>query len=204
MKERYLKIDWSINLEQYATDLLRRPGNPVYVPIEVDLLTKIVPQLDALNQAMQQQGWAMFKPKTMTMSAGTWGGVHIDNSESNEVIDLGFNIPILNGTSMITRWYDLSKINYTDLGWQPEHLIISPEKDRWFRKNIDYLINECCVDSMLLDKPCLFRSDDPHNVDGRHSPVTRSILSIRWINLETNKLMSWADKDVFVKVVQGF
>jgi hypothetical protein len=206
-KERHIKVNWSCDLSSYTLELIARHepnGDPRDNPISVEKLTSIVPQLNALNKEMNIKGWTMYRPKTMSLLPKSWGGIHIDSHAGTEVIDLGFNIPIQNGDSMITRWYDLDGLQIPDnLNWTYYELTTITDKAKWARANADMLVRDRCIDTMLLDGCYLFRSDDPHNVDGRHSRVSRSMLSIRWINLETNKLMQWEDREVLIDACMG-
>jgi hypothetical protein len=142
----------------------------------------------------------------MVLPPRAWGGIHIDSSAGKHVIDFGFNIPIDNGAGMTTRWYDLSNIDapLDTINWTANRLQKgyhqTANESKWFRDNADWLVTERCIDSMLLDGTYLFYSGEPHNVDGRHSTKARSMLSIRWANLETNHLMTWADRGVFEKL----
>lgn len=203
---RYKKLKWHVDLEPYKDALLNRDGDPRDCTIEVDLLCSIVPELKELNALLNTEGWGMIRPKTMTLPSRAWGGIHVDSSGGSRVIDLGFNIPIFNGPGMVTRWYDLSNINapLDSINWTPSRLQEgyhqSANEAKWFRENAEWLVAERCIDNMLLDGTYLFYSGEPHNVDGRHSVIGRSMLSIRWINLNTHQLMTWADRDIFTKL----
>jgi hypothetical protein len=200
---RYQKLQWNVDLAPHKNALLNRSGDARYNAIEVDLLCSIVPELGELNSLLKTKSWSMFKPKTMTLPPRAWGGIHVDSSAGTHVIDCGFNIPIDNGPGMTTRWYDLSDINgpFETINWTANRLQgnyhQTAEESTWFRNNANWLVAERCIDTMLLDGTYLFYSGEPHNVDGRHSNKPRSMLSIRWMNLETNMLMTWADRAVF-------
>lgn len=200
---RCKKLSWNVDLAPHKDALLNRAGDPRDCAIEVDLLCSIVPELGELNALLNTAGWGMFRPKTMTLPPRAWGGIHVDSSGGNRVIDFGFNIPIINGPRMVTRWYDLSNIDapVDTIKWTANRLQDgyqqSANEAKWFREHADWLVAERCIDTMLLDGTYLFYSGEPHNVDGRQSGVGRSMLSIRWVNLTTNQLMTWADRDVF-------
>jgi len=203
---RYQKLSWNVDLAPHKDALLNRVGDPRDCAIEVDLLCSIVPELGELNKLLMQEGWTMHRPKTMVLPPRAWGGIHIDSSAGKHVIDLGFNIPIENGPGMITRWYDLDNLDApTDtINWTADRLEDGYEQTsieaQWFKENANWIVSERCIDSMRLDGTYIFYSGEPHNVDGRHSLSSRSMLSIRWINLTTHKLMTWAERDIFTKL----
>ena len=202
---RSKKLKWNVDLTQHADMLLNRPGDPRFCPIDVELLCNIVPELNELNNSLNSEGWTMYKPKTMTLPPNAWGGIHVDSATNMDIIDLGFNIPIINGPNMITRWYNLDNISMPtySVNWSANQLKEGYHQTsmeaQWFKENADWLVAERCVETMILDGTYLFYSGDPHNVDGRHSNTSRSMLSIRWINLVTEELMTWNNCDIFDK-----
>ncbi len=195
--ERYVKLNFDIDLSKYSDELLLRVGDPIYNPIEVDQLCGIVPELMALNNRMIENGIVMFKPKTMTTFAGSFTGIHIDNAQNDSrPIDLGMNIPIENGTSMTTRWYNFSDIDDTKFYWK--YGFLNPCKDMSYDDTVAYR-----TDSMLLDGPYLFNSGEPHNVDGKYSTVNRSMLSIRWWDVAENRLVRWSDRQRLIDIIEN-
>jgi hypothetical protein len=195
--ERYVKLNLDIDLSNYVDRLLFRPGNPIYNPIEVDELCYIVPELADLSNKTKAHNIVLFKPKTMISFAGSFTGIHIDSSQNDSLpIDLGMNIPIENGTAMTTRWYKFSNIENSDFYWK--YGFIDPLRGRSYEELIG---NQ--VDSMVLDGPYLFNSGEPHNVDGRHSTVNRSMLSVRWWDIVNNRLVRWSERQRLIDIINS-
>lgn len=186
----YELVDWSCDLEPYYSQLVERPGNPTYLPIEPDLVCSIVPKLSLLDQAMRTLGYSVFKPKTMTLRPHSWGGLHIDSSATGAV-DLAFNIPIVNGESMKTCWYDLP--DHEELLWgrtSNRYRSMPPDQVEAYRTH-----------EFLLTEPTLIRTDLPHNVDGRSSSVSRSMISIRWATPQ-GRLLTWPERGLVHQAVK--
>jgi hypothetical protein len=195
--ERYRKLNFDIDLSKYADRLLLRVGNPIYNPIDVDELCDIVPELKELSLKAKKHDLVMLKPKTMTTFSGIYGEIHIDSAQNTmEIIDLGMNIPIENGTSMVTRWYNFDSVDNSDFLWT--YGMNDVFKTMSYEEKLTRQI-----DSMLLDGPYLFYSGEPHNVDGTSSTVNRSILSIRWWDEVENRLVRWADRQRLIDIIEN-
>jgi len=200
--EHYVKLDWNIDLAPHADALINRPSEwgPKSNPITRSELFEIVPVLGELNSILATRDLIISYPSVMSIQPGTYGTLHVDGFLPEEVHDFKFNIPILNGDKMTTRWYDLRGLPYDKIDWNFDRANLS-EADQWFLANPDLLVNEHCVESLLLDGPCLFNSGSPHNVDGRHSQVTRTILGMNIKHISTDHFMRWAERQLVIDSV---
>ncbi len=198
----FVKLDLNIDLSIHSDVLINRPSpyGPKSCPITRQELFNIVPKLGELDYYLGKQGLAIYGPSIMSIEPGTFGILHVDWAESNKINDLRLNIPIKNGTSMTTRWYDLTGLPYDKIDWTFDRSNLC-EGDLWFLANQELLTTNHCVETLHLDRPCLFNSGIPHNVDGRHSSVTRSILGINIIKLATVELLQWQDKQQVIDAV---
>lgn len=201
--ERYVKLDWNIDLAPYADALINRPSEwgPKSNPIKRNELFAIVPLLGELNRILATKDLIISYPSVMSIQPGTYGTLHVDGFLPEEIRDFKFNIPILNGDTMITRWYDLTGLPYDRIDWNFDRTNLS-EADLWFLNNRDLLVNHHCVDSMVLDGPYLFNSGSPHNVDGRHATVTRTILSMNIKHISTEAFMRWSERQLVIDAVE--
>ena len=200
--ERCVKLDWDIDLSKYSDALINRPSEwgPKSNPITVEELFSIVPELSELNRILSTRDLMICYPSVMSIQPGTYGTLHVDGFLPEEVHDFKFNIPILNGDQMITRWYDLTGLPYDRIDWNFDRTNLS-EADLWFLSNSDLLVNNHCVESMVLDGPCLFNSGYPHNVDGRHCQVTRTILGMNVMRISTETFLKWCDRQLIIDSV---
>lgn len=202
---RSVKLQLDIDLEPYADALINRPSEhgPKSNPITRQELLDLVPQLAKLDQHLADYDLMISYPSVMSMNPGTYGIVHVDGALPYETHDMKFNIPIKNGTSMTTRWYDLTGLPYDKIDWNFDRQNLS-EADFWFLSNADLLVNNHCVETLLLDGPHLFYSGSPHNVDGRHAKVVRSILGMNIKHKPTDTFLRWAQKDLVIKAVADY
>lgn len=193
---RYIKINYNIDLSIYKNQLVDRPGDPRYAPIEVDELIAIVPELGKINTALNKVGWTMFKPKTMTLPAGAASFPHIDSSLDGTPLSLSMNIPIQNGASMTTKWVDIPNFDREEILWRTLKPAVYHEET-----NAGTIVDTYCVDSMLLDGMYIIKTDEPHTVDGRHSLVPRSMISIRWANIINRRVMTWDQREILLDAI---
>jgi hypothetical protein len=206
MLERHIGLDLPIDLEPYSGSLLARKGGYRYNPIALPLLFSLVPVMGRFNSLLEQEGWTMFKPKTMTVPPGDFNGIHIDSSSviNDYPLSLGINMPIANGSSSITRWYNFGSldINIKQFFWDNNKDIRPPpELDSLTPQQI---VDRYCVDTMVLDRPSLFFSGQPHNVDSRHSEVWRSILSFRLVPVDrAGGTVGWANRHQVAQAINA-
>ena len=203
---RYINLSLPIDLAPYSSSLIQRPGPPNYNPIDTQLLFELVPIMGRFNSLLEQDGWTMYKPKTMTQPPNAWGGIHIDSStaQDNNIISLGLNFPIANGASSITRWYDFSglELDITQFFFGINPTGNLPEEISTLKPQ--QLVDRFCVDTMLLEQPCLFFSGQPHNVDSRHSSSCRSMLSIRLVAVDRpGQLVSWDSRTEIAQAINS-
>lgn len=200
--ERAVRLNWSLDLSSHADQLINRfnPNGYKSNSITKELLFAIVPELHELDSELLNSGITIVFPSVMSIQPGTFGILHIDWENLPEINDLKLNIPILNGDQMITRWYDLSGLPYDRIDWEFNRSNLC-EADRWFLGNAEMLTNHHCVGSILLDAPHLFNSGIPHNVDGRHSKVTRSILGLTLANIQEARLLKWNERQIVIDAV---
>jgi hypothetical protein len=199
----YVKLDWDIDLSKYAYELMNRPGEdePKSRSIIREELFQIVPELAKLDKILSTKNLGIYGSSVMSINPGTYGTLHIDWEEVGTIPQtLRFNIPILNGDQMTTRWYDLSGLPYDRIDWKFDRANFS-EADLWFVSNPELLTTKHCVDSLKLDAPCLFNSGSPHNVDGRHCEVIRTILSASIVVIDQERLARWDERQMVIDAV---
>jgi hypothetical protein len=200
--ELCVKLDWDIDLSKYAEPLINRPSEwgPKSNSIRRDLLLSIVPELKQLNDILNTKDLRIAYSSVMSIQPGTYGILHVDGFLPEETHDLKFNIPIVNGTGMITRWYDLTGLPYDRIDWNFDRTNLS-EADLWFLSNAELLVEHHCVNSMVLDGPYLFNSGYPHNVDGRHATDTRTILGMNFERISTETFLKWCDRHIIIDAI---
>lgn len=127
-----------------------------------------------------------------------FSGIHIDDIESpaqgRVPCSLSLNLALENETSAITRWYDFSS-HPTFSNHVFEYNKQDPNSP--FKKIYDNNINEFlkyCVGSTVMSNNIMINTSVPHNVDTRNSTVPRYILSMRFLDLETNEILSWQQR----------
>lgn len=196
MSELYEKINWPISFNKYLQVLINN-GIPTDSSINLKIPTEIafqsVSELLNLNRLLIQKQYKIISISLVHTRAGIFGGIHVDKTKSNRNLELRLNIPLKNSTSMINRWYDISSTPYQIIDWdyKPNYLT---DGDKWFLNNQDLMVNQHCIDTMILDSPVFFRSSVPHNVDGRYSTVDRKILSIVFSNSKRDRIADWCER----------
>jgi hypothetical protein len=200
--ERCVKLDWDIDLSKYADALINRPSEtgPKSNPIERELLLEIVPEIKELDDVLATKGIGIAFSSVMSIEAGTFGVLHVDWKQDNQIHDFKLNIPIVNGSKMKTRWYNLTGLPYDTVDWAFDRSNLCAG-DLWFLSHQELLVEHHCVETLELDGPYLFNSGIPHNVDGRHSLDTRSILGMNIVDIEHERFLTWNERQLVIDSV---
>ena len=205
MSEYYEKINWDINFQKYI-DLLIKHGIPSATSsnliIRATDIFHIIPEVNRLNQLLKDKQYKIVSASIVNTNPNIFGGIHVDKTQSNRPLQLRLNIPIENSTSMVNRWYDISNTPYSVIDWdyQPKAMT---EGDKWFLTNSEKMVNEYCLDSLILEGPTFFKSSVPHNVDGRYSSVRRRILSILFSNSTLNRIADWDERKTILECINN-
>jgi hypothetical protein len=200
--ERCVKLDWDIDLSKYAEPLINRPSEwgPKSNPITRELLIDIVPELRQLDELLREREVSISFPSVMSIQPGTFGILHVDWKTDMKIHDFKFNIPIVNGDKMITRWYDLTGLPYDKINWEFDRSNLT-QADLWFLQNQDILVQNHCLEEMRLDGPYLFNSGIPHNVDGRQCDSIRSILGMNLVHCKEQRFLSWSERQLVIDAI---
>lgn len=101
--------------------------------------------------------------------AGGGLGPHIDGGANNRS-PIGLNLPILNCTNSLMKWWDESNANIItgNFGWNgiPATRILNKNDLR-------------CIDQVEIDSPTFVRTDFIHSIEN-YNAQPRIIMSIRW------------------------
>ncbi len=202
---RRIKLNLDLDLSDKVESILslRDPISLKSTSIKSQQIFEVMPKLSLLNNFLMAHDFCIRYPSLMTMQPGTYGILHVDGNLPETIQEIKFNIPIKNGNSMITRWYDLSKTPYPKIDWNFDRQNPHPA-EQWFYDNADIMVAEHCVESMILDAPHIFFSGEPHNVDGRHSTVERTILGFNVLTHSTQVWLKWSEAQRFADLVSQF
>lgn len=196
MTIHYENIDWNIDLQD-RIEILSNNGissalnNNLVIPR--DKAFDIIIELDNLNSLLLLKQYKIISVSIVNTNPGIFGGIHVDKTQSGRPLELRLNIPLENSAAMINRWYNISNTPYPAINWdyQPNNL---KKGDRWFLDNKDMMINQYCIDTMILTGPTFFKSSIPHNVDGSQSTLRRRILSIVFSNSKRGRIADWCER----------
>jgi hypothetical protein len=203
MSDYYVKLDLDIDFETHH-DTLRNLGkksnNELLDPYE---LMSIVTDLKDLNDVFNSRGLSIHAPWLLTGNPHSWNRIHEDADWDNRYYGMNLNFMVKNSASMISRWYNTDGIDHPDLIFKREHLS-GGDHDRWWKNNREYLVTERCIESMKMDRHCLFRNDVPHNCDGVESEVSRTIITSRILLQSENRNLQWSEKQLVIDIIDDY
>jgi hypothetical protein len=212
----YKKINLGFDLTSYC-DFFISPNmrsGPVR-QLDVDTLKNNIPEIKNLCEVMEKYDWIMWNPRVLFYDiTQRYSEIHVDSTNVEQSpIPLSFNIGILNAESMFNRWFkfpneaDDSDLNWTYqrhiMGWKRRSKagMVDKNMDKIMNMDMDDIIKEYQVCSTIISGCYFFRADIPHCADGRHNNDPRALLSCRWMNIRTCKLMDWDSKQEMIDIV---
>jgi hypothetical protein len=105
-------------------------------------------------------------------------------------VPFSLNIPLENTTSAITRWYDFSN-NPTLKNEDTKFPRINHKKFTSPTPTHAENFLKYCVAEYTMNKPVIINTSITHNVDARTLDGSRTILSLWFIHVRTEELVTW-------------
>ena len=167
-------------LIKLASDKFQDPNLLTYYDPDTNELENICPTLYSFICMNSKLPIRFFRLYNSPPGGGL--GPHIDGGADNRS-PIGLNLPILNCTNSLMKWWDESNANIVmgNFGWNniPATKILNKLELR-------------CIDSVVIDSPTFVRTDFIHSVEN-YNAQPRIIMSIRW---KYNKLRGQRFEDV--------
>lgn len=115
-------------------------------------------------------------------------------------VAFSLNLPLENTTGATSRWYDFS--NHPELTNEDAKFdSVNLKKFKTYNQTkIEEFLNYC-VASLTMDGPVVFNTAVPHNVDGRAITDTRTILSVWFIDKQTNTPATWEQSKFLEEII---